>query len=134
MAEGGLARLDVEGLNKLTRALKKAGVEIQDMKDANARVGTVVVHQAEPITPRATGALAGSIRPAQRRSGVIVRAGGVRGIRYAKFVEFGTSKMAGRSYLIKGARDSQPRWIEVYLRELKQLLGDAASSADGTGD
>lgn len=133
MAGGGLARLDVQGLNKLTRAMKKAGVEIQDMKDANARVGTVVVDQARPITPHRTGALAGSIRPAQRRSGVVVRAGGGR-IRYAKFVEYGTEKMSARSYLIKAARDTQPRWMDVYLAELKALLGDVESSADGTGD
>lgn len=125
--------VQVQGLNKLVRALKKAGVEIADMKEANARVGGIVVNQARPITPKATGALAGSIRPAQRRSGVIVRAGGGR-VRYAKFVEFGTRKMGARSYLIKGAHDSQPRWLDEYERELKALVAQAENSADGTGD
>lgn len=129
----GPVRMKVEGLNKLTRALKKAGVEINDLKDANEKVGKVVVHAAQPITPRATGALAGSIRPARRQSGVVVRAGGGR-VKYARYVEFGTNKMARRSYLIKGANDSQPRWMTEYKTALVKLMDQAANSADGTGD
>jgi HK97 gp10 family phage protein len=126
-------RLRVEGLNKLTRALRKAGVDVKDMKAANAKVGDVVVTAARPITPHRTGDLAGSIRPAQRQSGVVVRAGG-SGIRYARFVEFGTKKMPARSYLIKGAHDSQDRWMDVYADELQDLMDEVAGSADGTGD
>jgi HK97 gp10 family phage protein len=124
--------IEVQGLNKLTRALKKAGVEISDLKEANTRVGAVVVQAAGPLTPRRTGALAGSIRPAQRQSGVIVRAGGGR-VRYARYVEYGTSRMRPRSYLIKGMNDSQPRWMTVYEGELQKVMDQAMNSADGTG-
>lgn len=127
------ARVKVEGLNKLTRALKKAGVEIKDLKEANVRVGDVVVQAARPVTPHRTGALAGSIRPAQRQSGVIVRAGG-GSVRYARFVEYGTKKMPARSYLVKSVYDSQPRWMDVYEKELQDLMDQVAGSADGTGD
>jgi len=129
----GDVRVEVHGLAKLTRALKKAGVEVSDMKAANARVGDVVVQSATPITPRRTGALAGSIRPAQRASGVIVRAGGGR-IKYAKYVEYGTKRMRPRSYLVKAANDSQPRWLDVYADELDKIVGQVESSANGTGD
>lgn len=127
------ANVRVEGLGKLTGALKRAGVEIKDLKAANAEVGGVVVHQARPITPHATGALAGSVRVAQRQSGVVVRAGGGR-IKYARYVEFGTKKMAARSYLIRAAHDSQPRWMDVYYAELQKLMDQIASHANGTGD
>ena len=126
-------RLEVRGLNKLTRALHKAGVEVADMKAANVKVGNVVVDHARPITPRgATGNLAASIRPAQRRSGVIVRAGG-GSVRYARYVEYGTRKMAARSYLRRAATDTQPEWMDVYAAELQKLMDQVASSADGTG-
>src|SRR4029077_13956956 len=115
------AQIEVQGLNKLTRALKKAGVEIKDLKDANQRVGNVVVQASGPITPHRTGALASSLRVAQRQSGVIVRAGGGR-IRYAKYVEYGTRKMGARSYLVKGAQDSQPRWMTEYENELQKVM------------
>jgi HK97 gp10 family phage protein len=133
MAETSVLRLKVEGLNKLTRAMRKAGVEVKDMKEANRKVGDVVVRRASPLTPRATGALAGSIRPAQRQSGVVVRAGG-GSIRYAKYVEFGTRKMPGRSYLIRGVNESQPQWMDVYAVELQKLMDQVASSSDGTGE
>ena len=126
------ASCEVKGLNKLTRALKKAGVEIQDLKAANQRVGGVVLQASSPLTPRRTGALAGSLRVAQRQSGVIVRAGG-GSVRYAKFVEYGTRKMAGRSFLVKGVHDSQPRWMVEYENELQRLMDQAAGSANGTG-
>jgi HK97 gp10 family phage protein len=127
-------RVEVRGLTKLTRALRKAGVEIKDMKAANARVGDIVVQAARPVTPHRTGALANSIRPAQRQSGVIVRAGGVRGVRYAKYVEYGTKKMAARSYLVKTVNDTQPRWMDEYAEELQRLMDKAANSSDGTGE
>jgi HK97 gp10 family phage protein len=126
-------RVEVHGLSKLTRALKRAGVEVSDMKAANARVGDVVVQAATPITPRRTSALANSIKPAQRASGVIVRAGGGR-IKYAKYVEYGTKRMRPRSYLVKGANDSQPRWLDVYSAELDKIVGEVESRANGTGD
>jgi HK97 gp10 family phage protein len=122
----------VEGLSKLTRALRKAGVDVKDMKAANAKVANVVVHHAVPITPHDTGALAGSIRPAQRQSGAVVRAGG-GSIRYAKFVEYGTSKMRARPYLYRAAEEAQPQWIEVYDTELQRLMDQVASRSDGTG-
>src|SRR4029077_16123865 len=127
------AQVEVQGLNKLTRALKKAGVEVQDLKDANQRVGAVVVQASGPITPHRPGALASSLRVAQRQSGVIVRAGGGR-VKYAKFVEYGTKKMAGRSYLVKGIHDSQPRWMYEYDIELQKLMNKVAGEADGSGD
>lgn len=133
MAEASYANLKVEGLNKLTRALKKAGVQVKDLKEANAKVGDVVVKRANPLTPRSTGALAASIRPAQRQSGAVVRAGGGR-IRYARFVEYGTRKMPARSYLIRGMNESQPQWMEVYADELQQLMDQVAARSDGTGE
>ena len=130
MADDGF-RLEIKGLNKLTRALRQAGASMEDMREANTRVGQVVVRRATPITPRDTGALAGSIRPSRRVSGASVSAGGGR-IRYARFVEFGTRKMAARPYLYKGARDSEDEWLDVYQRELERLLDEVGAQADGT--
>lgn len=133
VATSSAAQIEVHGLRKLTRALRKAGVDVKDMKAANARVGDVVAQAARPITPHSTGALASSIRPAQRQSGAVVRAGGGR-VRYARYVEYGTRKMGARSYLVKGATDSQPRWMDQYSIELQRLMDKVAGEADGTGD
>jgi HK97 gp10 family phage protein len=131
MAEG--VRVEVKGLTKLTRALRSAGVKVADMKAANVRVAEVVVHAAVPITARATGALAGSVRPGKRQSGAVVYAGGGR-IRYARFVEFGTRKMAARPYLYRAAGESQPEWLDVYAKELQALMDEVGAASDGTGE
>jgi HK97 gp10 family phage protein len=133
VATDAIAKVEIKGLRQLTRSLRKAGVQIKDMKSANAKTGSVVVQAARPITPHATGALAGSIRPAQRQSGVIGRAGG-GAVKYARYVEYGTRKMGARSYLVRAAHDTQPRWLNVYADELQKLMDAAANSSTGTGD
>jgi HK97 gp10 family phage protein len=133
MATQAIAQVEIKGLRQLTKALRKSGVQIKDMKAANAKAGSVVVDAARPITPHATGDLAASIRPAQRQSGVVVRAGG-GSIRYARYVEYGTRKMGARSYLIQGAYISQNRWLDVYAVELQRLMDEVANSSTGTGD
>jgi HK97 gp10 family phage protein len=126
-------RIQVRGAKQLSRALKKAGVQIKDLKDANQRVADVVARTATPLTPRATGRLAGSIRSARQQSAAVVRAGG-GSIRYARFVEYGTSKMPARSYLYRAAGDSHDQWMDVYYTELQRLMDQVAARSPGTGE
>lgn len=123
----------VEGARALSRALRKAGVSVQDMKEANQRVGEVVVRAATPLAPKRTGRLAGSIRAAKVQSGAVVRAGG-GSIKYAPFVEYGTKKMGARPYLTKGMANSQPNWLAVYDKELQKLMNTVAAQSPGTGE
>jgi HK97 gp10 family phage protein len=125
--------VQVRGAKQLSRALKKAGVQIKDLKDANQRVADVVVRAAGPLTPRQTGRLAGSIRSARQQSAAVVRAGG-GSIRYARYVEYGTSKMTARPYLTAGMYGSQDRWMDVYMTELQHLMDQVASRSPGTGE
>jgi HK97 gp10 family phage protein len=121
----------VEGAKALSRALRKAGISIQDLKDANERVADVVAREADPLTPRRSGRLVGSIRSARMQSGAVVRAGG-GAVRYAKFVEYGTHRMAAQPFLTTGMTRSQPRWMDVYFAEIQLLMDRVAASADGT--
>ena len=106
---------------------------MQDLKEANQRVGDVVVRAALPLTPKRTGRLAGSIRSAKIQSGATVRAGG-GAIKYAPFVEYGTSKMGARPYLTTGMANSQPTWLDVYFQELQKLMDTVAAQSPGTGE
>ena len=123
----------VEGARALSRALKKAGVSVADMKEANQRVAEVVVTAARPLVAKRTGRLAGSIRSAKIQSGATVRAGGGR-IKYAPFVEYGTKKMGARPYLTRGMANSEPKWLDVYDKELQRLMDQVAQNSPGTGD
>ena len=67
MADGDIGfELKVVGLNELVRTMKKAGLDITDLKAAHARAGEIVAHEAAAIAPRRSGRLAGSIRAAKQ--------------------------------------------------------------------
>lgn len=67
--------IEVVGAAQLRRALKRAGVDVQDLKDAHRKIAQDVVAEAAPHAPRRTGRLAGTVRAAGTASASIVRAG-----------------------------------------------------------
>jgi HK97 gp10 family phage protein len=67
-----------------------------------AQTAAMVVARANAEVPRATGALAGSIRPLGSGLRRQVKAGNARAY-YARFQEFGTRKMAASPFLLKQA-------------------------------
>lgn len=119
MAEG--MRLEVKGLNKLVSSMRKAGIDLADMKAANKAAGEIVATAGRTVSPRLTGKLASSIRPAnQARRARVVAGGG--GIRYARFQEFGSSKNVAQHYLYGSAERTQPTWSAEYAREMSRIL------------
>jgi HK97 gp10 family phage protein len=120
MADGGM-RLEVEGLNKLVSTMRKAGIDMSDMKQANKKAGTIVANAGRDVAPRRTGRLAASIKPANQARRARVRAGG-GGIRYARFQEFGSSKNEARHYLYGSAAKTRDEWLPAYEWELNIIL------------
>jgi len=127
--------LKVQGSRKLSVALRKAGVAVQDMRDAHTKVGNIVVRASVPLTPVKSGRLAGSIRTSKEASAATVRAGGGR-IPYAEVQHWGWPKhnIRARLFLTNGMANSQTDWMETYFTELQKLMDQIATSADGTGD
>lgn len=82
------ARIQVEGARELRRALKKAGDEAEDLKDAHQAAGEVVVTEAQSIVPTLSGRLGASIRASRAKAGATVKAGGA-GVVYAGVQHFG---------------------------------------------
>lgn len=120
MAEG--ARIEVRGLGRLVSTMRRAGVGIEDMKEANRRAGEIVAVAGRQASPRLTGRLASSIRPARQARKAVVRAGG-SGIRYARFQEFGSAKNPARRYLYGSAERTQPQWTAAYFADLEKIIG-----------
>lgn len=116
------AKVEVRGLSKLVSTMRRAGVGIEDMKEANQRAGEIVAVAGRQVAPRDTGKLASSIRPAKQARKAVVRAGG-SGIRYARFQEFGTKKNPARRYLYGSAERTQPEWSAAYWRDLEKIIG-----------
>jgi HK97 gp10 family phage protein len=120
MADGGM-RLEVQGINRLVSTMRKAGIDLADMKEANRKAGEIVATEGKRAAPRQTGRLAASIRPAKQARKAVVRAGG-GGIRYARFQEFGSKKNAAQHYLYGSAARTRPQWEAAFERDLAKII------------
>ena len=116
-------RVEVTGARELARTLKRAGVNVNDMKDANQRTGEIVVRAAGGVVPRRTGRLASSIRPSRMQAGVTIRAGGAS-LPYAGVQHYGWPRhhIVGRMFITAPAADTEPVWVENYFRELQKII------------
>jgi hypothetical protein len=85
---GASLSVEVEGLRELVRDLERAGVEVDDLKDALGRIAAVGADTAQGYTPRKSGKLAGSVRGnrAKNRAQVLI---GTARVRYAGPILFG---------------------------------------------
>lgn len=115
--------VEVDGLRTLQRTLKRAGVSLQDLKDAHAEVAALVVRAAEPGAPRRTGALAGSTRGSGTQAAAIVRAGRAA-VPYAGPIHWGWPRrgIKAQPWLYEAAVRSQDEWTGTYLAALEQII------------
>jgi hypothetical protein len=128
--------LRVEGGRKLRGALKGADAALLDgLQALHARIGLTVAPVGAAGAPRRTGRLAGTVRSSGTKAGAFVRAG-YASVPYAGPVHWGWPDrgIAAQPFLSEAAQATEPSWSAEYLRELQNILDEAAGSADGTGD
>lgn len=113
----------VEGARRLRATLKAAGVSVQDLKDAHKEVADLVARAAAPAAPRASGALADSVRTAGTASAAIVRAGGAR-LPYAGPIHWGwpARNIRAQPWLADAAAETDTAWQGVYLQAVEAII------------
>jgi hypothetical protein len=111
---------EVEGLNKLLRALERLDEEAKDQfKDVSLKVGKFVAERAKGEAPVITGRLRDTVRPVATRRGAKVRAGGAR-VPYAGPIHFGWPKrnITPNQFLYRAVDKSVDEAVEMYLQEI----------------
>lgn len=84
--------IEIEGLNKLLRAMEKLDDAAKDdLANAALKAGQPVLEEARATAPYLTGALSRSIRLVKTARGVKVRAGNKR-VPYAMPIHFGWAR------------------------------------------
>lgn len=80
--------VQVDGLREVVRDLERAGVELDDLKDAQAAISSEGASTAQGYTPRRSGKLAGSVRGnrAKNKAEILI---GRASVRYAGPILFG---------------------------------------------
>ena len=113
----------VEGARELRRTLKRAGVSVEDLKDANAAAGAIVVAAARPTAPRRSGRLAGTIRASRAAASATVRAGGAS-VPYAGVIHWGwpAHHITAQPWLSEAATSTESAWLAAYEAGVGKLL------------
>ena len=114
---------EVEGLNKLLRALEKLDDEAKDaFKEAGLRVGRLVAERGRQEAPVRSGALQRTIRPAATRRGAKVRAGGAR-VPYAGPIHFGWRRrnIQPNQFLYRAVDKSVDEALDMYLEDIYKI-------------
>lgn len=140
--------LQVEGLNELRAALRKAEVVglPEALKMANRSVAELVVDIATPMTPRRHGDLAHSLRALATQTAGKVRAGSAA-VPYAAAIHWGRkvgnvgrppgnrkgpNVITGRPFLWDAVRKAQVQVAHEYEQAIDRLVTQAIDKVRGT--
>lgn len=113
----------IDGARELRAALKRAGVDLRDLRAAHKSAAEIAAAAARANTPVLTGALAGTVRAGATQTRGVIRAGSAR-VPYANPIHWGWARrgIAPNPFASEGAQQSESRWADVYRREVDRLL------------
>jgi len=115
--------IDIDGITRLTAKLNALDAALPDAEEAKMRQALLRIERdAKQIVPVDTGNLKGSIesRVIRNSDGEVVGVVGSN-VRYAPFIEFGTSKMSAQPFL-------RPA-VERNRETIRSLLGEGFEEA-----
>ena len=113
----------ITGLRDTLRAMEKAGTDATDLKDLMQQVGNIVVHAARP--PRASGALASTVRAGRSKTKAVVRAGTAR-TPYAGVIHYGwpSRHITAQPFLVDALDRTQAQILAQLDKGIQNLLSD----------
>lgn len=134
----GRVGVRVRGANRLRRTLKKAGVDVKDLKEVNrsaARIAATAAMATAPVggpykptgkrgRPRKPGKLKASVRPfATQRAGVI-KAGYTGRVPYAGVIHYGwpARNIRPQPWAADAAKATEPVWTKEYERKVHEVI------------
>lgn len=120
--------IDVQGARELRASMRRAGADMQQMKDAHAAVARVAEGGIRAAAPKASGKLAGTVRSSGTLSAAIVRAGR-KSTPYPGANNWGwpqaqggiRGSFGGNFWMQQGARATQTAWVNIYSSEVQKI-------------
>jgi phage gpG-like protein len=110
----------VEGLPQLKASMRKAGLDMADLKEATSRAAQVVQAASRSSAPHRSGALAGSITASKGANKAIV---GSRLV-YGNPIHWGWAahNISAQPFISEAGRATEGQWLQAYEQELQQIL------------
>ena len=116
-----MATIEAEGLAKAIRAMKKFGVEVQDLKDAFSRIGVRLETGARQRAPVRSGRFKGSIKQSKRQNSLYLYGGGSKAP-WAPYVEFGTRLQEAQTPMTRTLNANKNWAIDEIEKEMARLI------------
>ncbi|MGX9346384.1 hypothetical protein [Microbacterium sp. KNMS] len=122
------AAITVGGGSTLARTLRKAGVDLKELKPVNRAAAEIAMEQARQDAPVVSGRLRDTLRVGATNRAGVVRAGNNRtsasGVRYAGPVHWGWPGrgIAANPFMTRAARATQNRWVRLYENFTNRIL------------
>lgn len=117
-------RVRITGLRETVRSLERLGVDVQDLKAAFRTVSDEVATEARAEVPVQSGALQGTIRPANTKNKSVVRAGTPTGVPYAGAINYGWEAhgIQATEFLTRPANTDTEGKVRTIESELERLI------------
>lgn len=115
--------LYVVGQRRFVATMRKAGADMDELKDVNAQAARIALPAVRELVPRRTGTLAGSIRAGATKRAGVVRAGR-KSVPYAGVINYGWPKrhIKGRLFANNGVAQTEPTWTKLYEQFVKKTM------------
>lgn len=113
----------VQGLNQVVRAVQQMGLEVDDLKDAFAKIADEAAQTASSFAPRKSGRLAADIRGNRAKSKAVVTAGRAS-VPYAGPINYGWPKrgIEAAGFMQKADQAMQPRALSALEDEINRKI------------
>lgn len=114
----------VVGQRRFVQTMRKAGADLDELKDVNRQAAHVAMQVARGITPRGpTGRLAKSTRAGATRKAGVIRAGR-KSIPYAGVINYGWPRrhIGGQLYLNNAVKQTEPVWTALYETYVRKTV------------
>lgn len=113
----------VEGLSRVLRSLRAHGLDVNDLKDAFAKISEEGARRAAAHAPKKSGRLAADIRGNRATSKAVVTVGRLT-VKYAGPINYGWPKRNIRAseFLQKADEEMQPRALQILEDEINRSI------------
>jgi hypothetical protein len=122
VAKSSAIRVRVEGSRQARDSLRRAGAQLDDLKEAHTEIANIIQPVAAGAAPRRTGRLAGSGRASGSKREATVSFG--NRLRYARPIHWGwpARNISPHRFLWDAQQSTEPRWTQVYHQAIQRIL------------
>ena len=114
----------MRGAKELAAGLRKAGIDLKDLREQNKQAAQVVVGEGKRQVPVRSGRLQRSIRAGATQKAGVVRAGNNGSVPYANPIHWGWPghHIEPHPFLTQAAKDTEPEWVAVYQAGVEKII------------